>query len=126
MIKLIAVSIIFASIILYLKSVNSELSLLATIGSGIILIYLSVDYLSETFNFLGKLVSLGGLDSDLYKIIFKITAIGYLIEFGADAINDFGLASLSNKLIFVGKLIIFNVSLPILYAVYNMIVGLLQ
>ena len=73
MIKLIAVSIIFASIIIYLKSVNSELSLLATIGSGIILIYLSVEYLSDTFDFLSKLVSLGGLNSDLYRIIFKIT-----------------------------------------------------
>ena len=31
-------------------------------------------------------------------IIFKITAIGYLVEFGADTINDLGLKGLAEKI----------------------------
>ena len=126
MLKIVAIALICAVIIIYLKSINSELSLLATIGSGIIIIFLSAEYMANTFEFINKLINISGISADFYKILFKITAIGYLIEFGADTINDFGLNSLSNKLIFVGKLIIFNISLPILYAVFNLIIGLLK
>ena len=126
MLKIIAIALICAVIIIYLKSINSELSLLATIGSGIIIIFLAVDYMANTFEFINKLINISGISADFYKILFKITAIGYLIEFGADTINDFGLTSLSNKLIFVGKLIIFNISLPIFYAVFNLLIGLLK
>ena len=126
MLKIIAIALICAVIIIYLKSINSELSLLATIGSGIIIIFIAVDYMANTFEFINKLINISGISADFYKILFKITAIGYLIEFGADTINDFGLTSLSNKLIFVGKLIIFNISLPIFYAVFNLLIGLLK
>ena len=59
-------------------------------------------------------------------IIFKVVAIGYLVEFGAETINDLGLKSLSDKLIFIGKLAIFSVSLPVLYAIFNVLSRLIQ
>ena len=61
----------------------------------------------------------------VYKIIFKITGIGYMVEFAAETINDFGIKGLSEKLIFVGKVVIFSLSLPILYAVINLLSGIL-
>ena len=61
-----------------------------------------------------------------YKIIFKITAISYLVEFGAGIIDDFGLKSLSDKLVFVGKVVIFCMSMPIIYAVFNLLLGIIQ
>jgi len=126
MIKIVFIAIICAIIIVYLKSTNSELALLATIGASIIVIFFTIDYLAETYDFLNKLISLTGVDNELYVIIFKITAIGYLIEFGASIIEDFGVKSLADKLVFAGKLIIFSISLPILYAVFNLLIGLLQ
>lgn len=126
MIKIVFIALICAIIIVYLKSTNSELALLATIGASIIVIFFTIDYLAETYDFLNKLISLTGVDNELYVIIFKITAIGYLIEFGASIIEDFGVKSLADKLVFAGKLIIFSISLPILYAVFNLLIGLLQ
>ena len=125
MIKIIVIALIAAIIIMYLRSVNSEFSLLATIASGIILIFCALDYLSNTFDMINQLVSLTGIDSELYLIVFKVSAIGYLVEFSADTVSDFGLKSLADKLVFVGKLIIFSISLPIIYAIINLLVGLL-
>ena len=126
MVKLVAVALICAVIIIYLKSVGSELFTLACIGSGIIILSFAFSYLSQAFDFINKIVELSGIDKEFYKIIFKITAIGYLVEFGADTINDLGLKGIAEKLIFAGKIIIFCTSLPIFYAVFNLLVGLVQ
>ncbi len=125
MVKLVAIVLIFSVIIIYLKSINSELSLLALVGAGIIVVFYALDYLSNTFTFISQLVESSGIDKEFYTIIFKITAIGYLIEFTASTLQDFGLNSLANKLIFAGKVIIISISLPIIYAVYNLIIGII-
>lgn len=126
MFKIISVAIICAVIIIYLKNTNSELSLLATVGSGIILIFLVFGYISDTFILINSIIDRTGINSELYVVIFKITAIGYIIEFASDAVLDFGLKSLADKLIFAGKILILSVSMPIIYAVFNLIQGILQ
>ncbi|MBO5927352.1 MAG: hypothetical protein J6Q32_00675 [Clostridia bacterium] len=126
MLELTAISIICAIIIVYLKNVNSELAFLATVASGIIIISAAFTYLSDTFLFINELMEITGIDKEYYVIIFKVTAIGYLTEFGAGIIEDFGLKSLSDKLVLVGKIIILAISLPIIYAVFNLLKGLIK
>ena len=121
MVKIVSLAILFAITIVYLKSVNSELAPLALVGSGIIIVFLSLDYLVQTVDFFKQLVSLTGLGEDSFSIILKVTAIGYLVEFGASTIEDMGIKHLSDKLVFVGKIIIFTTSLPIIYAVFNLL-----
>ena len=126
MVKLVAIVVICALIITYLKSINSDLFSLACIGAGIVVLSFAFDYVSEAFSFVNSVVELSGIDKEFYKIIFKITAIGYLIEFGADLVLDMGLKGLSEKLVFVGKIVIFCTSLPIFYSVFNLLIGLLE
>ena len=121
MVKIVSLAILFAITIVYLKSVNSELAPLALVGSGIIIVFLSLDYLVQTVDFFKQLVSLTGLGEDSFSIILKVTAIGYLVEFGASTIEEMGIKNLSAKLVFVGKIIIFTTSLPIFYAVFNLL-----
>ena len=125
MLKIIVFALISAIIIVYLRSVNQELALLATVCTGIILLVTSLSYLSQTFVAIKKLVELTNLNGELYKNIIKITAIGYLFEFSAGVLEDFGLKSVSDKLIFVGKIIILSLSLPIIYSLLNVITELI-
>lgn len=126
MLKIVCIALICSLLIIYLKSINSELTFLATVGTGIILLILSVEYIVGAIEFINKLIDISGIDGELYTIIIKITAVGYLIEFAASTIQDFGLKSISDKLVFLGKLIILSMSFPILYAVFNMITGLIS
>ena len=126
MTKIVVIALICAIIITYLKSINSELTILALIGSGIVVLYFSIEYIVLTSDFIFNLISLAKIDNDLFKIIYKVLAISYLVEFGAGIIDDFGIKSLSDKLIFVGKLLILATSMPIIYAVFNLLVGLMQ
>ncbi|MBE7061528.1 MAG: hypothetical protein E7382_03190 [Clostridiales bacterium] len=124
--KVVVLTIIFAVIILYLRSINGELAMLTGICAGIIILFYAFSYLSEVFSVIDRMIELTGIDRDMYKIIFKITSIGYLVEFGADTVSDFGLKSLADKLVFVGKIMIFSISLPIIYAIINLLSGIIQ
>jgi len=124
--KIVGVALVCAILILYLRSVNNELALPATIGSGIIILYLALSYVADTFTVISSLIDMTKVDGTYFGIIFKITAIGYLVEFGAGAVEDFGLKSLADKLVFAGKIIILGVSMPIIYAVINLLSGILN
>ncbi len=126
MLAIVIVALICAIIIIYLKNINNDLTILALIMSGIIIVSISFEYLYNSFDMIRKIINLSGIDSQLYSIMFKIVAIGFLIEFGAGVIDDFGLKSLADKLIFVGKVIILFVALPIIYAVFNLFYNFLQ
>ena len=79
MIKIVTVAIICSIIILYLKSINTEFSLIATIVSGVILLYFILQYVGQTVEFFNNLVELSGIDKSFYKIIFLITAKNHKI-----------------------------------------------
>ena len=126
MVKVVCLALTFGVLIVYLRSINSEFTLLITIAATIILSFYAIEYLTNTFEFFNYLIEFTGVNQNFYIIIFKITGIGYLIEFSAGLLKDFGLGSLSDKLVFVGKLVILGVSLPIFYAVINVVLGLLS
>ena len=126
MVKIVVIALICAVLVMSLKAVNSELYVLALVGSGIILFGFAFQYLAQTVDFLNSIIDATGIDKEFYLIIFKITAIGYLIEFSADTITDLGFKSIADKLVFVGKIVVFTMSLPILYGVFNLIVGLIK
>ena len=126
MLEFVALAIICAVIIVYLRSVNSELSFLATICAGILILSYAFNYLTDTVAVINNLMDLTGIDKELCVIIFKVTAIGYIVDFSASTIKDFGLNSLAEKVVFVGKLIIFSLSIPIVYGVINLLVGVLK
>lgn len=126
MVQLVGLTIISAVIILYLRSINNEFALLATVGASILILSYAIKYVSEAYTIINKLIELTGVDRSLYAVVFKITAIGYLVEFGADIVLDFGLKALADKLVFTGKILIFTTSIPILYAILNLFTGLLS
>ncbi len=123
MVKIIAIALVCAVIIIYLKNIRSELTIFVEIMSAIILVYMALGYINDTFSIISDLIEKTNVDSELFKIIFKATGIGYLVEFSAGVIEDFGLKSLSDKLVLIGKIIILGMTMPIIYAVFNLITG---
>ncbi len=126
MIKILSIAILCTIIVVYLKEINSNLAVPALIVSGIIVILFSLNYLKTSFEYVGKIIEMTSIDNKIINSILKITVIANLIEFTALTIEDFGLKSLSEKLIFCGKIIIFSISAPIFYSVFELIIGLLQ
>ena len=124
--QIILIALIGAIITLYLKSVGSELYLFTLIVSGVIVLFFITGYLTKIFELVNYLITLSGIDKEYYKIILKITAIAYLVEFTADTINDMGLKGVADKLIFAGKIVIFYLSMPIFYSIIRLLLELMK
>lgn len=126
MLQIVSLALITGIIVLYLQSVNKEIAVLAGVAGGILVVFLSFGYLKEIFSVLSDIVALSGIDGELYRLIFKIVAVAYLVEFAAGIIEDFGMRSLASKLVFGGKVIILGMALPIIVALLNIIVNLVS
>ncbi|MBE5734144.1 MAG: hypothetical protein E7347_03735 [Clostridiales bacterium] len=126
MLQIISFVLLGAMVVLCLKNVNSEIATVLIVVVGAILFGVALKYLSQIFSFVNYLANLGGINELFYKIILKTIAIGYLTEFGAEIVSDVGLKSWADKLVFIGKVMIFSVSLPIFYSVFNLLLGLVK
>ena len=123
--KIVAVGVISAIIIVYLKSVNSDFSMPLTVVAGIILLLMTVSYLEDFISLFSSLAEISNLDNSVLKIILKIIAISYLVEFSSTLIEDFGLKSIADKVTFAGKILILTMSAPIIKNLITLITGLL-
>lgn len=124
-IKIIAVALatVFAHIIV--KQTKPEIAMLISIVGSILIIIMVVDMLGGLITSFYQIFKKTGVDTTLLTPLFKIIAIGYITEFGANICLDAGASSVADKILFAGKLIILVVSLPIVTTVIDMVVALL-
>ena len=126
MLQIVGLALVGGLITIYLRSVNPEFAVLSVVCSGILVIAAAFGYLSQSFALFGKIAEISKIDDGLLKLVFKIVGIGYVVEFAAGILEDCGVKSVADKLIFAGKFVILSVSLPIFYALINILVGLVS
>ena len=126
LIKIIGAALVTAFAALFLRGSKPELSFAVTIAGAVIILLFVLDLLADSFRLFEDIADRTGIDQSLVKIIIKIVAIGYLVEFSAGVVEDFGSKSIADKLVFAGKVIIFAVSVPILQSMLTLIGNFLE
>ena len=124
--RILGVGLVTAVAALLLRSSKPELSFAVTIAGSVVILLLALEPAAEAFGILADLGARTGIGSELIKVIVKIVAIGYLVEFAAGVVEDFGAKSIADKLVFAGKIVIFSVSLPVLRALLSLIGAFLE
>lgn len=124
--QLIGIAFITAIAALLLKETKPELAFAVTVAGGIILLLFTFEVLRENLSIFDEIAETTGIDSALIKILLKMVGIGYLVEFSAGILNDFGQNSVADKLIFCGKVIVLVLAVPILRGVLSLILQLLR
>ena len=123
--KIVAVGLVCAVIVVWLKSVGSEYALLAAIASSVLLLTMTLSYVIRFVGFFNRLSETTGVSSEVVVLVLKILGISYLIEFSSSLIEDFGLKSLSEKVVFAGKIVILTLSVPVVESVVSAVLELL-
>lgn len=127
--QLIGIAFVTAIAALILKNTKPELAFAVTVAGSIILLMFVFDLFSDTFSVFGKIAAATGIDNSLVKILLKMIGIGYLVEFSAGILNDFGQSSVADKLVFCGKVVILVLAVPIIesvLALVNQFLGLIK
>ena len=69
---------------------------------------------------------MAGVENGLIKMLLKIVGIGYITEFSAGILNDFGSSSLADKVTLAGKVTIVLLSMPIVESLLTLMNSFLQ
>lgn len=125
-IKIIGVGFVTAITSLILKATKPELSFAVTMAGVIIILLLIVDALSGTIAVFASIANMSGVENGLIKLLLKIVGVGYIVEFGAGILQDFGAQSIADKVSLAGKITIVMLSLPILESLLSLMKGFLE
>ena len=123
--QLVGIAFITAVAALILKGTKPELAFAVTVAGSIILLLYTFELFRDGITIFGKIAELTGIQSSMVKIILKMVGIGYLVEFSAGILNDFGQNSVADKLVFCGKVVVLILAIPILESVLALVGKLL-
>lgn len=109
-----------------LKKDKPEFSVIITVATGMILLVLILSQMTTVVTAFDDLVALSGVDQNLFSGVLKIIGIGYLTEYSATVVSDYGSNSVANKIQLAGKITIFLMALPIIRSLLTAVQALLQ
>ncbi len=126
LLKIMGVAFVTAISSVLLKSTKPELSFAVTVTGIIVILLFILEALEGTVEIFSLIAKATGVENGLIKTLIKIVGVGYLTEFGAGILNDFGSNAVADKVVLGGKIIIVLLSLPVLEGLLTMIRGFLQ
>ena len=109
-----------------MKGTKPELSFAVTVTGIIVILLFIADMLRGTVSILSSVAGLTGVENGLIKILLKIVGVGYLTEFGAGILNDFGSNAVADKVVLGGKLTVLVLSIPIIENVLRLLSAFLE
>lgn len=123
--QLVGVAFVTAVAAILVKSTKPELALVVTIAGSIILLLFALEIFRGSMDIFAEIARATGLSATIVKTLLKMVGIGYIVEFSAGVLHDFGQDSLADKLIFCGKIVILVLAVPILESVLGLVSDLL-
>ncbi len=126
LLKIIGVAFVTAITSILLKSTKPELSFAVTITGIIVILLFILEAMQSTLAIFANISKLTGIENGLIKVLVKIVGVGYLTEFAAGILNDFGSSAVADKVVLGGKITIVVLSLPVLEGLLTMVRGFLQ
>ncbi len=124
--QLVGIAFVTAVAAILLKETKPELAFVVTLSGSIILLLVAFESFRGSIGIFQEIASATGIDSALIKILLKMVGIGYIVEFSAGVLVDFGQSSLADKLIFAGKIVILVLAIPIIESILSLILRLME
>ena len=112
--KIIGVGFISTIIAVILKEYRKEYVIYVSIIAGIIIISMSMNFLSEIISTLTNLSEKLGTNSNFIVLLLKITGISILLEFAISICQDSGENAIATKIDLGGKILILGMSVPVI------------
>lgn len=124
--QIVSIGLMATIIILMLRVQNPELATLVSIVAGIIIFMFVISKFSININLIIQMVSRSKLENIYVMTIFKVVGIAYIAEFASQICKDAGEEAIGKKIELGGKILIMNLSIPILAALMDLIFSIIN
>ena len=125
-VKIIGIGLIAVVIILILKQYKPEFAIYVSLIAGIAILFISLTQLSGVLDLLKNISSKANINSQYLSLLLKITGIAFLTEFAVSVSNDCRETAIARKMDLGGKVIIISISIPIITALLETILKIIQ
>jgi len=125
LIKVIGVGLTTVFISLILKNVKPEISVLVNISGGILIACLVLSSVKDIIELCLGFADVSSIVKTMALPVLKIVGVGFLVEFIADSIDESGNKSLSNQIVFAGKIIILLMCIPAIKTLFELLFEIL-
>ena len=123
--KIICIGLLTCFVGIVVKQLRPEFYIVVVLSGAIIILFMIVDQLKTIFLYFLTIFNKTNLDYSLFSSVLKIIGVGFLIEFANGICIDTNNASVGEKIVLAGKVLIVGLSLPIISNLLNVIVELL-
>lgn len=124
--KIIGVAFITTITSVLLKSTKPELSFAVTVTGIIVILLFVIEALQNTLAIFSTLAQMTGMNNGLLKILIKIVGVGYITEFGAGVLQDFGSNSVADKITLAGKITVVVLAMPVIESLLSLVKNFLE
>ncbi len=123
-ISICALSIVATVLILTIKRHNSELAILISISSAVIILLSVIEYVLFSIDTVSEILASANISSEYIMILLKVMGICFVTEFTCDSVKEAGLISLSSNIALAGKILVLITAMPMFKNVLNVVSAL--
>ncbi len=123
--KIIGIGLLTCFVGIVVKQLRPEFYVVVVLSGAIVILFMVVDQLKTIFIYFLTIFNKTNLDYSLFTNVLKIVGVGFLIEFANGICVDTGNASIGEKIVLAGKVLIVGLSLPVISNLLNVIVEIL-
>lgn len=123
--KIVIIGIVATILAVMLREQKPEIAIQVSIVTGLIIFIFVVTKLSSVISVLKHFADKANVDVLYFTTIFKVIAIAYITEFGAQVCRDAGEGTIASKIEMAGKVLIMLLAIPIFAALLDIITKLL-
>ena len=124
-IQIVAISIIAVILAVVLRQYRPELALQISVVTGLLIFFVVIFKMASVLDALRTFTGRMNIDTVYISTVFRIVAIAYIAEFGAQVCKDAGENSIASKIELAGKVIILVLAVPILIALMELIIEII-
>lgn len=125
-VKIAVFGIVGAILVVTVQQQKKELALILSIAVGAVLLMESGSLLGEVLKGVSQIAEQAGISGGQMKLLLKLLATGYVIEFGSEICKDAGQQALASKIQLGGRLVMAALALPVVTSLVNLITELLS
>lgn len=124
MLKTALLGILTIIIAMAMKQGRAEFGLFVSFTGSILIAWIAVQLLEGISGSLNRLERILTIDTEYIKLVIKMIGVTYLSEFASSLCKDAGYSAVAGQIELVGKLTILTIGMPIVLALFEMMVTL--
>lgn len=125
-VKIVGIGLLAGMLINLLRQQKPELAMQLSIATGAMIFLLMIGKVMAVVDVLQTLGAKSSIEQAHMGTVLKIIGIAYIADFGSQVLQDAGEKSVANKLEMAGKILIMLLAVPIIIAIMETVLKLMD